>query len=111
MGLFALYRVLNGANQLQVFFSDIRRERSVEHLCTLPDFLFLIREITEQLTSMGFALEYDAKQHEAGELRFLATHAIPEGAGSSAEAIRAVCMRYAIEPGIITGSGRLLRLS
>lgn len=110
MALFAIYRVKDGDNQLTVFFSDIRQEASVEHICVLPDCQWLIREISDQLESMGFELEHDRKLDDAaGELSIMATYVIPSGAGSSAEAIRAVCTRHDITASITTGEGKGLQ--
>lgn len=117
MALFAVYLVKNGDNRLHVFFRDIRREGSVEHNCWLPpqnpDRPWLVREISDQLEVMGFELEYDQKLTAVeGELHIMASYVVPDGAGSAAEAIRAVCTRHAITPNIETSVSqtRLMQL-
>ena len=113
MGLFAVYRLKHKVNQLEVFFEDVRQGGSgLWHLCTLsnlPNRLWLIREITDQLDAMGFELEYDRKDEANEELCIMAAHAIPDGAGSSADAIRTVCSRHDIVPEITSGVGKALQ--
>ncbi len=110
MALHVLYRITSRDNRLIVYFSDIRPAGSLEHVSLLPDSQWLIREITDQLGAMGFELEHDRElEPENDRLRIFATHATPEGAGSSADAIRTVCARHHIEPNITTTKGNGLR--
>jgi len=111
MALFALYRVLPREDRLQVFFSDVRDEGRFErHHCSLqchPDTpaSLLVREIVDELGSLGFGLEFDRRTDEASEVLFFCVHGISPSGASAAEAIRAVGSRHKIAAPVMTFAG------